>query len=124
LFDYYGYFPTLHDAVIEKININLDKKEFLLTVYYVDLTDDEQDSGLTRFTICWRNVQKADFNWYDKDLLGLSFSKNGEFIKTKFRDYGFGFDGEMHSGELEIIDIEIEPDIDENRRRIIKFTIN
>lgn len=124
LFEIYGYYPTLHDAVIENIIINFEKKEFRLTVWYSDLTEPDDKSGSTRFTIGWRNVQKADFDWYDKDLLGMKFSKSGEFIKTKFRDYGFGFDGELISGEIEIVDIEIEPEKDENNRGIIKFSIN
>lgn len=124
LFEYYGYFPTLHDARIEKININLDKKEFLLTVCYVDLTDDEKDSGLTRFTICWRNVQKADFDWYSENLDGMDFSKSGDFIETTFEDSPYDFEGKIISKEIEITNIEIEPEIDENRRGIIKFTIN
>lgn len=124
LFEIYGGFPTLHDAVIENIAISLEKKEFRLTVWYSDLTEENDRSARTRFTICWRNVQKADFDWYDKDLLGMRLSGTGEFIKTKFRDYGFGFEGELISGEIEIEDIEIAPQKDENRRGIIKLTIN
>ncbi len=124
LFEEYGYFPTLHDAVIENIRINFENKEFYLTVYYSDLTEDEDNSGTTRFTICWRNVQQADFDWYGVDLLGMKFSRDGEFFKTKFRDYSFGFDGELISSEIEITNIEIEPQKDENNRGIIKFSIN
>jgi len=123
LFEEYGYFPTLHDAVIERIDINLENKEFRLTVYYSDLTEDEEKSGSTCFTICWRNVQKADFDWYGVDLMGMKFSKVGEFFNTKFRDYSFGFDGKIVSGAIEITDIEINPVKDENNRGIIRFTI-
>jgi hypothetical protein len=124
LFEIYGYFPTLHDAIIEKIETNFEKKELQLTFYYADSTEDEEKSGLTRFTIIWRNVQKADFNWYGVDLMGMKFSRHGEFYKTKFREYGFGFDGELVSGEIEILGIEIEPVKDENNRGTIKFSIN
>jgi hypothetical protein len=124
LFEVYGYFPTLHDAVIETIGVNFEKKEFRLTVRYSDLTEENDKSGHTRFTICWRNVQNADFNWYGEDLYSMKFSKDGEFIKTKFTEYSPGFDGELIAGEIEILNIEIDPEKDENNRGIIKFSVN
>jgi hypothetical protein len=124
LFQIYGYFPTLHDAVIENINIILENKEFYLMVRYSDLTEENDKSARTRFTICWRNVQKADFNWYGEDLYEMMFSSDGSFIKTTFKDYPPGFEGTLISGEIEITNIEIEPEKDENNRGIIKFSIN
>ncbi len=121
LFENYGYYPTLHDAKIEKIEINYEKREFYLTVNYSDLTE-EENSFRTRFTICWRNVQKADFNWYGEDLYSIKFSKEDNFIKTKFTDFSFGFDGEIISGNIEIENIEINPE-DENKRRIVEFSL-
>lgn len=108
LFEIYNYFPTLHDAKIIKINLNFENREFYLTVDYSDLTDNSDKSGKTRFTICWRNVIKANFKWYAEDLYGMKFSKEGEFIKTKFTDYSFGFDGEVIANEIEIVDIETD----------------
>lgn len=124
LFEIYECFPTLHDAKIRKIDVNLENKEFYLTVDYNDFIEAPGDDVTTRFTLCWRNVQKADFEWYGEDLLGMKFSKAGDFIKTKFDQYGFGFDGEIVAGEIEVVDVEIEPENDENNRGTIKFSIN
>jgi hypothetical protein len=123
LFENYGYYPTLHDAKIEKIEINYEKREFYLTVNYSDLTE-EENSFRTRFTICWRNVQKADFNWYGEDLYSMKFSKEDNFIKTKFTDFSFGFDGEIISGNIDIENIGINPENeDENKRGIVEFSL-
>lgn len=122
LFEIYNYFPTFHDAKIRNIQVNLEKKEFYLTVDYSDLIGDSDEGIKTQFTICWRNVQKANFNWYAEDLFGMKFSKEGKFIKTTFTDYSFGFDGEIISGEIEIIDIKLE--LEKVEINSIKFSIN
>ena|SRR5215204_5617953 len=124
LFEIYTYYPTLHDAIIRKVEVNFERREFYLKVDYCDFIKEPGDEVATRFTLCWRNVQKADFEWYGKDLMGMKFSEVGNFIKTKFTDYGFGFDGEIISGEIEITNIEIESEKDENNRGIIKFSIS
>ena len=124
LFEIYEYFPTLHDARIKKIEVNLERREFYLTVEYSDMIGESDKSIETRFTIFWRNVQKANFNWYAEDLDGMEFSRAGDFIKTTFEDAPYDFEGEMLSGEIEIINIEIEPEKDENNRGTIKFSIN
>ncbi len=102
----------------------MERKEFHLTVDYLDLIGDSDQSIETRFSICWRNVQKADFNWYSEDLGGIEFTRSGDFIKTTFENSPFDFEGELISGEIEITNIEIEPENDENNRGIIKFSIN
>ncbi|HEX8249724.1 MAG TPA: hypothetical protein VF599_16215 [Pyrinomonadaceae bacterium] len=69
-------------------------------------------------------MQNAGFNWYAEDLYGMKFSKCGEFIKTKFADYVFGFDGELISGEIEVKNIEVEPEKNENYKKgVIKFSL-
>lgn len=124
LFEIYKYFPTLHDAKIRKINLFLEKREFYLTLDYSDLINDSQKSLRTRFTICWKNLQKADFNWYAEYLYGMKFSSEGDFTKTKFTDYSFGFDGEIIASEVEILNIEIEPKESKDLEKAIKFEIN
>jgi hypothetical protein len=124
LFDIYQSFPTLHDAAIENIDVDFEKKEFSLTVAYSDFIIEPGDSVLTKITILWRDVQKADFNWYAEDLLGMKFSMDGEFIKTKFTNYAFGFDGEILAREIEIKDVVIEPERDKiSEGNTIKFSL-
>src|SRR5438445_4796498 len=91
LFEVYGYFPTLHDATIKRIDVNLEDRSFSLTVDYNDLVAESEHSGSTRFTIRWKNVKSAKFNWYAEDLFGMDFQKEGDVIRTKFTDYSFGF---------------------------------
>lgn len=124
LFEIYTYFPTLHDAVIRKIESNFEKRELYFTVDYCDFIEAPGDEVATRFTICWRDVQNANFNWYAEDLYGMKLAAAGAFIKTSFEKYPFGFDGEIISGEIEITEIEIEPEKEDNDRGIIRFSIN
>lgn len=124
LFEIYKYFPTLHDAKIKNIDVSFEKKEFSLTVDYSDLIDEESDDVLTRMTILWRDVQKADFNWYGEDLSGMEFSKDGEFIKTKFTNYAYGFDGEILARAVEILDIAVAPERDKiSEGNTIRFSL-
>jgi hypothetical protein len=124
LFDVYKSFPTLHDAAIKNIDVDFEKKEFSLTVAYSDYIIEPGDSVSTKITILWRDVRKADFNWYAEDLLGMKFSMDGELIKTKFRHYAFGFDGEMLAREIEIKDVLIEPERDKiSGGNAIKFSL-
>jgi hypothetical protein len=75
----------------------------------------------TRFTICWRNVQKANFNWYSEDITGIEFSREGNFTKTIIEHHPSGFDGEIISGEIEVMNIEFEPEKPEYN--IISFSL-
>ncbi len=109
LFEIYTYFPTLHGARIRNIAINYEEKSLALTVDYCDFIKTPGDEIATRFTICWRNIRRADFDWYGRDLYRMNFSKDGDFIKTTFE---FGFNGELISNEIEITNIEIEPEED------------
>jgi hypothetical protein len=121
LFEIYQYFPTLHDAKIRSFEINLEGREFYLTVDYCDFIKEPGDEVATRFMIRWGNVQMANFDWRGEDLYGMKFSKAGDFIKMKFE---FGFNGDLISREIEITNVEIEPENDENSRGVIKFSIN
>lgn len=121
LFEIYKYFPTFHDAKIKNIEINLERKEFYLTVDYLDLIGETKEHIKTRFTTCWRNLQKVAFNWVGEDLYGIDFSRFGDFIKTTFE---YGFDGILIASEIEILNIEIEPEKDEDSQGIIRCSIN
>ncbi len=117
-------FPTLHDAKIKKISIDLESKTFSLTVDYSDFVKEPGDSISTRITIVWINIQSASFNWFAEDLYGMKFQRINEFIKTKFTDYSFGFDGEIISSKIEITEILIEPKNKELNGNKILFSIN
>ncbi len=67
LFEIYTYYPTLHDAKIKSSAVNFEKREFYLTVDYCDFIKAPGDEVFSRFTLCWRNVRKADFDWYGED---------------------------------------------------------
>jgi len=121
LFKIYTYYPTLHDAKIRKIELNLENKEFYLTVDYSDLIGDSNESIETRITICWRNVQNADFNWYSEDLGGIELSKDGDFIKTILENSPYDFEGELISEEIEVVNVEVKPEKPE--LNTIKFSI-
>lgn len=121
LFEIYVYFPTFHDAKIKKIYINYETREFSLTVDYCDFVKEPGDEISTRFIICWRNVRKANFNWYAEELSGIKFQKSDNYIKTIFSDYSFGFDGEIIAGEIEVKDIMINPE--KTEKDIIKISM-
>ncbi len=108
----YGYFPTLHDAVVKNIDIRFELKEVIFSVEYNDLVEksaetiERKDSATTRFQICWREVQRAKLNLYAEDLYGVEFSQTGDFIETRFEDSAFGFDGFIVARNVEVVEIE------------------
>ncbi len=128
----YGYFPTLHDAVVKNIDIRFDSRDVILAVEYNDLVEkspetiERKDIATTRFHICWREVQKAKLDLYAEDLYGVEFSQAGDFIETRFEDSAFGFDGFIVSRSIEILELEqiFEPDEQKaDSSRSIQLTI-
>lgn len=124
LFEIYDCFPTLHDAKIRNIELKILDRSFSILVDYSDFINEPGDSIRTRFKVIWKNVEKADFNWYAEDLLGMNFSFENNLIKTKLENYSFGFEGEIIAEKIEIEDIQINPAKNSlDKASSIKFTI-
>lgn len=130
--DIYGYFPTLHDAVVQNIDIRFESREVILTFRYNDLVEksadaiESQDSATTRFQICWREVERAKLGLYGEDIIGVSFSRNADFIETRFENYAFGFDGFIVARSIEVFGMEQISETEEqtsDSSRSIKLTI-
>lgn len=132
LWEIYGYFPTLHDAVVQNIDIRFESREVVLTFQYNDLVEKSADAierqytATTRFQICWREVERVKLDLYGEDIIGVSFRRNADFIETCFEDFAFGFDGFIVARSIEVFGIEQISETEEqtsDSSRSIKLTI-
>jgi hypothetical protein len=108
----YGYWPTLHDAIVRDWDVRFQESSLALTIIYSDGVgdDDSSNSATTQFTLAWRGVQEAKFRYYAHDLYGLLFARMDDWIETRFDDYVWGMDGYIRSSIVEVLDIQDAPD--------------
>lgn len=113
LYKIYGYWPTLHDAVIRAINVDFANQGLQIVVDYKGLTknvDQEERIG-QRITLRWQGVTEAKLRLYDWNLYGIKFTQRNEMVETRFEDYTWGMDGYILSASVEVAHIEPAPDM-------------
>lgn len=112
LYEIYGYFPTLHDALVTKVDVRFESKEIILTIEYGDLIEKSaetiarEDYSTTRFQLRWRGVQQAKFNLHAEDIYHMKLRQVDELIEARFTDYSFGFDGFILADSIEVLGVE------------------
>ncbi|MBW3622030.1 MAG: immunity 50 family protein [Armatimonadetes bacterium] len=106
----YGYWPTLHDAVVRCFEMSFDQKAISLTLDYSDLiSESDEESRSTRFTLRWSGVKEATLRMYANDLYGIDFTVEQDMILTKLENYTWGMDGFILASSVEIFDIQESP---------------
>jgi hypothetical protein len=111
LFEIYGYWPTLHDAVVRELKIGFAERELTLVVDYSDLVlgrEDESDTH-TRITMRWFGITESTLRLHNSDLYGIGFTRANGFLETQFEDYCYGLDGTITAEGIEVIHIELSP---------------
>lgn len=111
LFGTYGYWPTLHDAVVRAFEIVFADRSVEIVLDYADLVGDagsEADVG-TRMTLRWSNVIEASLRLYAGNLYGVAFARTPGGIETRFTDYTWGMDGRILSAAIEVVNVAPSP---------------
>jgi hypothetical protein len=61
----YGYWPTLHDTLIQTIDTDFGLRQLIFTFDYSDLVDDHTMRSIgTRISMRWGGVQEAKLSEY------------------------------------------------------------
>jgi Immunity protein 50 len=130
LLEIYGYFPTLHDAIVENIDIRFELKQLTLEIRYNDIVEKSAEktevkrTSTTCFQICWCEVKQAKLNLSSEDLYGISFRQTSEFIETHFANYEYGFDGFIVARTIEIKKVKQISETDKQESYPIKLNID
>lgn len=108
----YGYWPTLHDAVIREMNFDFASRSVEVILDYNDnLVDDATKDINTRIAWVWRGISESKLRLYDGALYGIEFAHKEGLIETQFVDYPWGMDGYLLSDSVEVLSVELAPDV-------------
>lgn len=115
LYEIYGYWPSLHDAVVRGVGISYAGREIAMTVDYSDLRGESVEEEIdTRITLRWTGVDRAELRLSENSLYGMEFERDGEHILTRFDDYVYGMDGFIRSETVEVTHVEPAPVLPED----------
>ena len=109
LFEIYGYWPTLHDAVVRELKVGFAERELTLVVDCSDLVlgRGNEPNTRTRITMRWFGITESTLRLYNCDLYGMEFTRANGFLETHFEDYCYGLDGTITSEGLEVTHIKL-----------------
>lgn len=111
LFEIYGYWPTLHDAVVRELKVGFEERELTLVIDYSDLVlgCENDPNTRTRITMRWFGITESTLRLHNGDLYGIEFSHSNGFLETHFEDYCYGFDGAITAEGVEVTHIGLSP---------------
>ncbi len=111
LFELYGYWPTLHDAVVRGLKVGFAERELTLVMDYSDLVlgRENEPSTRTRITMRWFGITESTLRLHNGDLYGIGFTRANGFLETHFEDYCYGLDGAITAEGVEVTHIGLSP---------------
>jgi len=109
----YGYWPTMHDAVVRTISICYEARDIEIIFDYTDQFRDDEFEIATRIAMKWSGVRDCRLQIEEANVYGIQFSSQGDFLLTHFDRYAWGFDGEICSASIEVSGIQRLPDMND-----------
>ncbi|WP_309714609.1 hypothetical protein [Armatimonas sp.] len=111
LFEIYGYWPTLHDAIVRELKVGFTGRELTLVMDYSDLVlgRENEPNICTRITMRWFGITESTLRLHNGDLYGIGFTHANGFLETHFKDYCYGLDGAITAEGVEVIHIDLSP---------------
>ncbi len=108
----FGSYPTLHNAVILALVVDLPSNSVTLTVHYSD--EGGESNGLSiEMNLIWKGVERFDLPFAENQMMGLQFARHGNQIVSSI-EASAGVFGEIVSDEFEAVLKRVDPmrDID------------
>lgn len=104
----FGYYPTLHDAVLRSIEINPAADLITMDVDYQDMVGDDPDQEMkVRIRLEWREIESFVLPLDIKYFGGLGFKRKGDKIITSLEFMGEF--GSVTSESVEAILVKMDP---------------
>ena len=109
----FGYYPTLHDAVIRSIEIDRASDRIEMVVDYSDMVGDDTNQGMSvRIRLAWQGIQSFDLPLVDSDLHDLDFGRDENQIVTHLEVWP-GVFGTVVSDTVEATLVQVDPGNDD-----------
>lgn len=105
----YGYYPTLHDANVLRVDCGFEKREICITFHYSDMVGNDVDIiASTLITLCWKKIVEADFSFNGNYLYGVELKFIDSLFETTFEESYFH--GRILCEDIKVTEIVFEPD--------------
>lgn len=117
----FGYYPTLHDAVIRTITFGGDLWVSMIVDYRDSMEGGDaptvNDDLAARIRLEWTGVREFSFPLGDENLLNLNLSRRGDLIETTLETWPDTF-GTIVSETFEAVLMQVDPGPVDERARI------
>ncbi len=103
----FGYYPTMHDAIVRELRFDA-RRNVTMILDYQDSPEGGGEELAVRVELRWAGVRSVDFDVRENFLMGLECSRDGDDLRTTFRE-GFGIAGTLVSERFEAILSLLDP---------------
>ena len=111
-FDLYGYWPTLHDAVLDTAVYDVAARAIRLTLHYLDRPLNADADLWVRMELVFSGVVRARFALEGNRLIDAPLSEKDGLVRIEFVDgYGTGHI-EARGLEAYLVKVDQRPDDD------------
>ena len=96
----FGFYPTLHDARMVRLELNR-KADVLTAMIEYDDQPEEGDSHLrVQIELEWKGIRVLNLDIGGTELMSMDFEKKGEDLETRF-EFSSGVQGTILAAEFE-----------------------
>ena len=105
----FGYYPTLHDALLVEVILDRPSDRLTIVVDYSDSVGEDLSQSLsTRINLEWIGIDSFELPIGFEELVGLSFSRHGDKILSELEVWP-GVFGSVVSESFEARLIQVDP---------------
>ncbi|HEY3329227.1 MAG TPA: hypothetical protein VGK19_04335 [Capsulimonadaceae bacterium] len=106
----YGYWPTLHDAIIYDFSVSNLNSNVQMSIEYEDLVNDGSGEVVTSFDMDWVGVTSCKLRLMEPSLYGVTIQHVNGLYLTTFVPYEWGCDGTIEAQSIQFSNIERLPE--------------
>ena len=113
----FGYYPTLRDARIRRVDLSPGSDSIEMTIDYHDTVDDGGDSLTVRIVLVWGAVRTMELNVSSNYLSATTIRQVDGCFRGEF-EFGFGAHGFIESERFEARLEKVDPASVEDEERM------